>query len=194
MVKFSVPEICQNSKQSCPLFWPLIFLKISKPDQCKEEWHPLWDNSEPFKGHVNWIITISEKCCTGLQKCWALKPNCPLAKSEQIVSSTMCPLVCLGNSTVSLIEVSLINQTVCIALLNNKMTGKSRNFDCKTAKYEKMRKHRFWPSKNRVLEGKKTVESPVFRSVGKPGTITTQRPSIFWHAEPRGNYQGINGR
>ena len=33
--------------------------------------------------------------------------------SEPIVSITMCPLDCLGNSTMSLIEVSLINHTAC---------------------------------------------------------------------------------
>ena len=43
-----------------------------------------------------------------------LKLDCPLAVFEQIVSITMCPLVCLGNSTMSLIEVSLINHTGCI--------------------------------------------------------------------------------
>ena len=36
-----------------------------------------------------------------------------LAVSEQIVSITTYHLVCLGNSTMSLIEVSLINQTAC---------------------------------------------------------------------------------
>ena len=34
--------------------------------------------------------------------------------SEPIVSITSCPLDCLGNSTMSLIEVSLINHTACM--------------------------------------------------------------------------------
>ena len=40
-----------------------------------------------------------------------LKLDCPSAVSEQIVSITTCP--CLENSTMSLIEVSLINHTGC---------------------------------------------------------------------------------
>ena len=59
------------------------------------------------------VIELTQYQNNTVQKLGAFKPNCPLPKSEQIVSSTMCPLVCHGNLTMSHIEVYLINQTAC---------------------------------------------------------------------------------
>ena len=49
-----------------------------------------------------------------MEKLGAVVLNCPLDISEHIVSSATCPLVYLGKSTMSLIDVSLINDTACI--------------------------------------------------------------------------------
>ena len=63
------------------------------------------------------LTDLTQYYINAMEKLGAVVLNCPLAISEHIVSSATCPLVYLGKSTMSLIDVSLINDTACISPL-----------------------------------------------------------------------------
>ena len=113
IVPYFVPYIF-NKYQYCSLY-PIIHYNCCqrakllhwKPKKRKNT--PAGTNKDLSKCPANLSCYLIDT----VQKLGFWKLDCPLAVSEPIVSISMCPLDCLGNSTMSLIEVSLINHTAC---------------------------------------------------------------------------------